>query len=1214
MRSRLTSLVLAWLLAVGLVAGLPGLAHADAAEPAGPAAAEEMPAEPKAEPKPEPKAEPEPESKPEPEKSAEPAPAPESSAEPEESAPADEPRPEAAEPAPQPETSPSEPADTADDKPADPLVPDPEDALAAADSDQPQPRPRSAARSGFVTGDATTHTLPDGATLTYNATVTAGQPIRVSGAGWLAKPDRVDEGEEGSVVGFKLIDGALGQLERRRLLENPRLGETIANATVWGVVWADSSGSFELELDWPDAGKAVTDPAWQPGDSFTLQALSGTLYSNQPSVDPGLRPDVSRTAGLTLTVAGDDPDTPPVDPEPEPEPDPGRPVVVEQPQSQLVEAGEPAAFTASATGDPEPQVHWQRSTDAGATWQDLRGATGASYAIEKARTAQNGWLYRAVFSNSAAPDGVASDPATLSVTPRGNVRSTCGASYGPGTAHTGVEFCFRGPEKVVAGQPIVLEGVSGYLATDGQTGSVINFFLDAEFSGDPNTVYSKQLFTNPATGATISDRRTNAIVQADAAGAWRVEIPWPTVDTVSPTSNGQGSYTPDELAAKFAPGTTHSVRMLTGSLLNNPADRQRGASVYFTVVGSLDDEVGVTEPLYEHQTFESETAGDQAVAWVQQQVGSGQSIALTGAGWLAKDRQWGSTVVVRLQDETGAYYQPSDADPADPTVWQVIQVPESGELDAELALPSGAKGGDYVAVELTTSDDETPLGDVARHWVSEPVTIDNLAYVPDLGEDATCTAAPGAASYELAPGMKTPAANVGGTIRLVGKDWCNLVGGGSLIAIKIDDGAYSRLAGQTAPLYDANLGAETGECPAGICVSNKTIWYVIEADEQGSFDVNIPLPTRTNSAPGFGEGAYTLRIMTRTLSADPYYQGQRPDPSRTMKSPGFTVVAEGESLDDVKPGRPSAAPDPLHAADDLTDVARGTVTVDQQAKRWLVTVPAAAHGDWVYVNLYDGASPRFPWASQWFEVDANHKVSLPVTGMTLPSGTNKVSVQDRDGGLLGWTTVTVAAASSTRPKLLVTPVSFNATVGKPKPEEAPAQPVAGYADLTEANAGKATATASDGKLTVTVPGVAGGEWVYLTLYTETGRVAGVDWVQVGSDHTFTVAVGKLPNGSHKLALQGSDGKLLGWVPADGPGPLPVSEPGAVPGTQQPSSQPDEPAGSPAGAPQQAETPVAAGDGNLTLILVGLAFLVLAGSAAGVIALSSPVRPAATSKG
>ena len=70
----------------------------------------------------------------------------------------------------------------------------------------------------------------------------------------------------------------------------------------------------------------------------------------------------------------------------------------------------------------------------------------------------------------------------------------------------------------------------------------------------------------------------------------------------------------------------------------------------------------------------------------------------------------------------------------------------------------------------------------------------------------------------------------------------------------------------------------------------------------------------------------------------------------------------------------------------------------------------------------------------------------------------------------------------------------------------------------------------------------------------------------------------------------------------------------MPGTQQPSSQPDEPAGSPAGAPQQAETPVAAGDGNLTLILVGLAFLVLAGSAAGVIALSSPVRPAATSKG
>lgn len=813
-----------------------------------------------------------------------------------------------------------------------------------------------------------------------------------------------------------------------------------------------------------------------------------------------------------------------------------------------------------------------------------------------------------------SPSPVAVRTATLSAT-ASDPDVTCASSTGP-TGHAGVPYCFSGPTKVVAGEPIVIEGISGYLATDDRTGSVVNFFFDAEYSGDPNTVYSKQQFTNPATGALIGDRRTNAIVQADGDGTWRVEIPWPTVSTISTTSNGEGSYTQAALDAKFAPGTTHSIRMLTGSLLSSPPDRVRGESLYFTVVGSAGEDVGITEPVYEHQTFTSQAPGDRAVAWLRQQVSSGQSIALTGTGWLTADAAHGSALTVRLQDETGAYYRRAGtvadphADPADPSVWQLIQAPESGELDTKIALP-GVAGGDFVAVELATVAG-TPLGDVARHWVSAPVVVDNAPYVPAPGEDATCTAAPGTASYELAPGMKVPAANVGGTIRLTGTDWCNLVGGGSLIAVKIDDGAYSRLAGQTAPLFDANLGREVGECQAGICVSNKTIWYTIEADTHGSFDAEIPLPTRTNSAPGFGEGSYTLRLMTHTLADDPYYQGQRPDPSRTMKTPGFTVVAEDQPLEDVKPGRPSATPDPLHATDDLAETARGGVTVDQQSKRWLVTVPAAAPGDWVYVNLYDAASPRFPWGSQWFEVDAGHRVSLPLTEVTLPSGTNKLSVQDRDGGLLGWTTVTVAAPreSVVRPTFVVTPIQFtSAAVGQPKPADAPGRPVPGYADLGDA--GNVTVAGSGGKLTVTVPAVAGGDWVYLYLYTETGQVVGIDWVQVGSDHSFTVAIGKLPDGSHRLALVDAAGKLLGWVPAEGPAPLSDAGPEVADEATVGGADP----GNGGGAPAQptAAAPAAGDNGELTLILIGLAFLVLAGSAAGVIALQTPVRPATASK-
>ncbi|MGC4153789.1 MAG: immunoglobulin domain-containing protein [Propionicimonas sp.] len=1069
---------------------------------------------------------------------------------------------------------------------------------------------------------AEVYTHFDGETVSYPIQVVPGEPIRVSGTGWLTKPGHpgVDEGDEGSVIGFKFMP-ASGSVIRQVRVPNPRTGEAdYASPDVWDIAQAAGTGdwwngatpgSWSIDIPWPTADLASNPPTLAAGDTFTLQLLSGTLYSNEVG-NADQRPDVSRTIALTLTVAGA------TDPEPGEPTDPEEPTepsrVTTHPASQTVEAGGSVTFRAAAEGGPA--VQWQRSDDGGQTWTDLRGARTTSHTVDPVALTDSGQQYRAVFT--AADWTEATNPATLSVTPRGALGTTCGNSYGPGAANSGIPFCFRGPEKVVAGQPIVIEGLHGYLATDDATGSVVNFFLDAEYSGDPNTVYSKKLFINPATGATISDRRTNAIVQANSDGAWRVEIPWPTVDTISPTSDGQASYTQQQLDEKFAPGTTHSFRMLTGSLMNNPSDRQRGGSLYFTVVESLDDETGVAEPPYEHQAFESGVTGDRAVAWVQQQVSSGQSIGLTGTDWLTKDRQWGSTVAVRLQESTGAYHRHAGtaadphADPADPTVWQLVKVRESGNLNTRIPMPAAAEAGDFLAVELTTADDGTPLGDVARHWVSEPLVIDNVPYVAPPGENATCTAPPGAASYELAPGMKVPAANVGGTIRLVGRDWCNLVGGGSLIAIKIDDGAYSRLTAQTAPMFDANLDREVGECPAEICVSNKTIWYVIEADDGGSFDVNIPLPERSNSSPRFGEGSYTLRIMTRTLSADPYYQGKRPDPSRTMKSPEFTVIAEGESLEDVTPGRPGAAPDPLHTADDLTEAARGGVTVDQQAKRWLVTVPSAAPGDWVYVNVYDGQSPRFPWGTRWFQVDASHRVSLPLSGVMLPSGTNKLSVQDRAAGLLGWTSLTVADATETT--TVTTPIRFtsiSSQVGQAKPSTTPDRPVASYAELDESSLGKVTATESGGKLRVTVPGVAGGHWVYLYLYTETGTVAGIDWVQVGTDHSFTVDTGKLPDGSHKLAILGADGRLLGWVSAPGPAPLSanpeVEQPG---GTTAGESSPH------GGSPRPADAvPVAAdGDDNLTLILVSLAFLVLAGSAAGVIALRTPVHPGATSKG
>ena len=88
------------------------------------------------------------------------------------------------------------------------------------------------------------------------------------------------------------------------------------------------------------------------------------------------------------------------------------PVVTAQPEDQTVHAGDTVSFSAAANGDPAPSLQWQVSTDSGATWTDIAGAT-ASPLTFTASLEQNGNQYHAVFTNSAG--SVTSDAATLTV-------------------------------------------------------------------------------------------------------------------------------------------------------------------------------------------------------------------------------------------------------------------------------------------------------------------------------------------------------------------------------------------------------------------------------------------------------------------------------------------------------------------------------------------------------------------------------------------------------------------------------------------------------------------------------------------------------------------------------------------------------------------------------------------------------------------------------
>ena len=78
-------------------------------------------------------------------------------------------------------------------------------------------------------------------------------------------------------------------------------------------------------------------------------------------------------------------------------------------------AGDPASFTANATGSPSPTVQWQVSIDGGSTWADVTSNASAQTTslVFTTYTGQGGYEYRAVFTN---PYGTAiSAVATLSL-------------------------------------------------------------------------------------------------------------------------------------------------------------------------------------------------------------------------------------------------------------------------------------------------------------------------------------------------------------------------------------------------------------------------------------------------------------------------------------------------------------------------------------------------------------------------------------------------------------------------------------------------------------------------------------------------------------------------------------------------------------------------------------------------------------------------------
>lgn len=79
------------------------------------------------------------------------------------------------------------------------------------------------------------------------------------------------------------------------------------------------------------------------------------------------------------------------------------PTITSQPADTMSFEGQRATFNVQTGGLPAPTRQWQRSTDGGATWQDIAGATATTLAVEAVdmTTALDQSLYRAEVTNAA---------------------------------------------------------------------------------------------------------------------------------------------------------------------------------------------------------------------------------------------------------------------------------------------------------------------------------------------------------------------------------------------------------------------------------------------------------------------------------------------------------------------------------------------------------------------------------------------------------------------------------------------------------------------------------------------------------------------------------------------------------------------------------------------------------------------------------------------
>lgn len=277
-----------------------------------------------------------------------------------------------------------------------------------------------------------------------------------------------------------------------------------------------TAAGTNLAYQWqgsPD-GVAFSDLPGETNATLTLRAVPLTASASR------VRVVVSNTAGrvtstaalLTVTAAQ------------------AAPAFTTQPASATVAAPAGATFTAVASGVPAPTLQWQRSTDGGASFVDIGGATNASFVVSDTAEGDAVRTYRVVATNTAG--STPSNVVTLTVNP---------APQAP----------------AITTQPVAQTVTAGSIAT-----------FTAQASGTPTPTWQWQVssdgggsfaningatspgYATPATTAADNGKRFRAIATNVAGSA----ISAAPMLTVTPPANRMASPRIDHTATLLASG------------------------------------------------------------------------------------------------------------------------------------------------------------------------------------------------------------------------------------------------------------------------------------------------------------------------------------------------------------------------------------------------------------------------------------------------------------------------------------------------------------------------------------------------------------------------------------------------------------------------------------------------------------------------------------